>query len=74
MIGDTLFENAAFWAKDRLKWLALADAPTSLFSRRQCLVKARQAEYKVIDYSISAELEAERAVSRDGHQAAGACA
>lgn len=74
MTGDTLFDNAIFWAKDRLKWLALADAPTPVLTRRQCLAKARLAEYKVIDYSISAELAAERAVLRADHQTAGACA
>lgn len=54
---DPLFTLAVYHAKARADWLRDASAarPSSVFSRRACLWRARKHENAIIDIAIQAE-------------------
>lgn len=59
MTDMEIFEGAAYWACTRRVWLRAAELGNAEYTRRQCLHRARQAEARVVNYAIRAELRAE---------------
>lgn len=57
MSPDRIFQQAVHHAKTRADWLRYADEarPSSVFSRRACLLRARWQEHAIIDLAIQAE-------------------
>lgn len=55
-----LFNSAVYWAQKRAHYRQRADQGHQTLTRRQCLHRARQAEARIVDLSIKAEIRARR--------------
>lgn len=56
-----LYQAALDLARQRAYWRQAAEVGSPVFTRRQCLLRARKREALIVDIAISAELRCERA-------------
>jgi hypothetical protein len=64
MTGLDLFNSAVYWAQKRAQYRQRAAEGHQTLTRRQCLRRARQAEARIVDLSIKAEIAARRELDR----------
>ncbi|HEY0954006.1 MAG TPA: hypothetical protein VGE36_04565 [Roseateles sp.] len=60
MTGIDIFNGAVYWAQKRAHYRQRANEGHQTLTRRQCLRRARQAEARIVDLSIKAEIQARR--------------